>query len=326
MHCTLALLVAVAHGWSVPELPVSPRARPLRMKAKNDLNPYEISSSDDVSALFPLPAARGAVHVHKKYAAKGGMTVAKAPAGTLSAALPGLDLAYPGLKVLHADPPVLSVDGFLSEDECAAFAALRDEPAAVHELSQSATFSASTASARTSTSWFVAYQRAAPLLARAAALLGARLRRFEEPQLVRYTPGQCFNWHYDAVPPSQLFNGGQRVATLLVYLNDVPSGGGRTAFRDLRVGGTDRDGAPARLEVAPKMGRALIFCPAAADGTPDERTLHAGEPADADKWIAQVWLHADDYKPSVPEGTSHAEAEAGVREYGAAHGLRPPPG
>ena len=38
------------------------------------------------------------------------------------------------------------------------------------------------------------------------------------------------------------------------------------------------------------MGRALIFCPAAADGTPDERTLHAGEPADADKWIAQVWL------------------------------------
>ena len=85
------------------------------------------------------------------------------------------------------------------------------------------------------------------LLSRAAALLGVEeLARFEEPQLVRYRPGQCFNWHYDAVPPTLLGNGGQRVATLLVYLNDVHDGG-CTAFRDLRAGGTDAQRALERV-------------------------------------------------------------------------------
>ena len=77
--------------------------------------------------------------------------------------------------------------------------------------------------------------------------------------------------------------------TLLVYLNDVPEGG-RTSFRDLRAGGTDDAGKPLRLMVAPQKGRAILFCPAAADGVPDDRTLHAGEPTaqGEDKWIAQV--------------------------------------
>ena len=57
-------------------------------------------------------------------------------------------------------------------------------------------------------------------------------------------PGQSFSWHYDALPPGPfLNNGGQRAATCLVYLNDVAEGG-RTAFRDLRAGGTDADGKP----------------------------------------------------------------------------------
>ena len=60
--------------------------------------------------------------------------------------------------------------------------------------------------------------------------------------------GQCFSWHYDAVPPTRLHRGGQRAATLLVYLNDVPEGG-QTAFRDLRQGGTDAQGVQRRLQV-----------------------------------------------------------------------------
>ena len=48
-----------------------------------------------------------------------------------------------------------------------------------------------------------------------------------------------------------------------------------TAFRDLRVGGTDSSGQPLRLDIEPKKGRALLFFPSDAEGTPDERTLHA---------------------------------------------------
>ena len=47
----------------------------------------------------------------------------------------------------------------------------------------------------------------------------------EEPQVVRYELGQQFTWHYDAVPPTMKGNAGQRVATILVYLNNVDNGG-----------------------------------------------------------------------------------------------------
>ena len=87
----------------------------------------------------------------------------------------------------------------------------------------------------------------------------------------------------------------------------VPQGG-RTAFRDLRAGGTDDEGQPRRVEVAPKKGRALVFFPSFADGTPDERTLHAGEPTEHEKWIAQLWLHERPYAPHAPPGSRSAGA------------------
>ena len=74
------------------------------------------------------------------------------------------------------------------------------------------------------------------------------------------------------------------------------------------------------------LGRALLFFPSSADGEPDDRTLHAGEPTDdgGDKWNAQIWLHASAYSAAVPAGTSHADAEPAVREAAAELGLRLP--
>jgi hypothetical protein len=85
------------------------------------------------------------------------------------------------------------------------------------------------------------------------------------------------------------------------------------------VGGTDANGRPARLSVAPKKGRALLFFPSAADGEPDERTLHAGEPTPHEKWVAQLWLHQRPYKPNVPEGSSHEAAAPAIAEFTATH-------
>mmetsp|Transcript_23039 Transcript_23039/g.58486 ORF Transcript_23039/g.58486 Transcript_23039/m.58486 type:complete len:182 (+) Transcript_23039:184-729(+) len=112
----------------------------------------------------------------------------------------------------------------------------------------------------------------------------------------RSNVGQRFSWHYDEVPKSLLAkegSGGQRRATLLVYLNDVALGGA-TAFRDLGV------------TVQPRKGRALLFFPSDCDSTPDERTLHAGEaPLRGEKWIAQFRLHERSYTPVVvPDGLS----------------------
>ena len=76
-----------------------------------------------------------------------------------------------------------------------------------------------------------------------------------------YELGQQFMAHEDAFPtPTMLQNSFQRRATLLVYLNDVASGGG-THFLHLGV------------TVRPQRGRALLFFPAKADGSADARSV-----------------------------------------------------
>ena len=55
----------------------------------------------------PLPPPRQA---HKKFGDKG-VSPSKLAPGALDAHSPSLDLAFPGLRVLHLDPPVLTVDG-----------------------------------------------------------------------------------------------------------------------------------------------------------------------------------------------------------------------
>ena len=52
----------------------------------------------------------------------------------------------------------------------------------------------------------------------------------------RYRRNEKFTWHLDALSPAESSPemGGQRVATLLVYLTDLSSEeGGATKFRDL---------------------------------------------------------------------------------------------
>lgn len=53
---------------------------------------------------------------------------------------------------------------------------------------------------------------------------------------VRYRPGEEFSWHLDAMSPTPDMEsqGGQRIANLLVYLNDLPDDdGGATVFKNL---------------------------------------------------------------------------------------------
>ena len=212
------------------------------------------------------------------------------------------------LRLLHQSPPVLTVENFFTEEECEQVKSVvspqttlgttqqssSDQKAPLRV--QSATFSALAQSKRTSTSWFCYYSQVPTLLAKAHHVLGIpTLEQMEEPQIVRYKTGQEFSWHYDEVPAIQLKNGGQRLATLLVYLNDVTEGGG-TVFRDLQDGTTGE-----MLAMKPKKGSALLFFPAYKDGRADERTLHKGEVAGDEKWIVQMWIHERDYRATLPD-------------------------
>jgi prolyl 4-hydroxylase len=108
-------------------------------------------------------------------------------------------------------------------------------------------------------------------------------------QVLHYRPGGEYQPHYDYFPPSapgsaaQLAHGGQRIATMVIYLNDCPMGGS-TVFPNLG------------FETMPKKGGAVYFAYTAQDGTLDERSLHAGAPViSGDKWIATKWLRQYEY-------------------------------
>ncbi|KAJ1472333.1 hypothetical protein T484DRAFT_3439937 [Baffinella frigidus] len=112
-------------------------------------------------------------------------------------------------------------------------------------------------------------------------MMASSWKTFEAPTVIRYVKGQKLAPHYDANRGAQIEDanrGGQTLATLLVYLNDVAEGG---ATRFNRQG----------LTVNPQRGQGLLFFPATADGEFDERLEHEGEEALAEKWLVRIWRH-----------------------------------
>jgi prolyl 4-hydroxylase len=255
------------------------------------------------------------------------------------------------LRLLHRSPPVLAVDNFLTPQECSDIKDLAVEQSKPNDHSNdsnnnnknkvhmvdSATFRGAI-STRTSTSWFCRYEDVPTFLAKAHRVFNLPLEQMEEPQIVRYKAGQEFSWHYDEVPPPQLNNGGQRLATLLVYLNSVPTeAGGGTTFRDLKmtkpsVGDgeechQDNEGRHTKdvpLVMQPEQGSALLFFPAFKDGRPDDRTLHkshvmnewqdAAGTSTSTKWIIQMWTHERQYNAVLPAGNSNEAARPAMEE------------
>jgi prolyl 4-hydroxylase len=121
---------------------------------------------------------------------------------------------------------------------------------------------------------------------RMAALSGTRLDQGEPLQVLRYRPGGEYKPHMDALPAEP----NQRVLTLLVYLSDDYEGG-ETRFPNTG------------LSFRGKMGDALLFRNAGADGRPDPLSLHAGMPVTrGTKYLASRWIRAGrfTYPPPKP--------------------------
>jgi prolyl 4-hydroxylase len=244
----------------------------------------------------------------------------------------GVEIAPPStgrspmkLHLVHQSPPVLVIENFFTRQECQQVIDIAKAPSAGHTRSgvpmevQSATFSPLAQSQRTSTSWFCYYSQLPTLLAKTRHILGIPLPQLEEPQIVRYRAGEEFTWHYDEVPRSQMNNGGQRLATLLVYLNTVENGG-ETVFRDLKQ--CVDESCQEQLSVQPVEGHALLFFPAYRDGRPDDRTLHKGGMAASEKWIVQMWIHERAYEAVVPPSNSQIDALPGVEKVSVALGYQ----
>jgi len=237
---------------------------------------------------------------------------------------------FSNFRVLHLDPMVLVIDDFFSSEECDRYVDLcatetieksGDDAKSLMVQSKTVGKDSVSKAQRTSTTWFHHFKSVPELMSKASRLMGLEgIERWEEPQVVRYRKMEKFTWHLDALSPSESLSesGGQRMATLLVYLRDIVEGdGGSTIFRDLGEKKGDY------LKVQPKKGSALLFFPAAG-GIPkapfDIRTLHAGEvvgkSSPCDKWITQLWLRENgSYSPSAPPNNSYAAATRTINNY-----------
>ena len=108
----------------------------------------------------------------------------------------------------------------------------------------------------------------------------------EPLHVLRYTPGQEFRPHLDAIPGES----NQRMWTAIVYLN-AGFGGGETDFPELG------------LRTAGGKGDALIFRNALPDGAADQRARHAGLPVTSgEKWVASRWIRQRAYVPELVHG------------------------
>jgi hypothetical protein len=117
---------------------------------------------------------------------------------------------------------------------------------------------------------------------RMAAAIGMDFTHAEPMVLLHYRPGQEYLPHRDYLSPESLAasqpEAGQRAATLCCYLNDVAAGG-ETVF--------PKPGT----RVKPSPGRAVAFRNLDDAGRPDPDTLHAGLPVQqGEKWLATLWV------------------------------------
>lgn len=111
--------------------------------------------------------------------------------------------------------------------------------------------------------------------------------RQESFQILNYLPGQEYKAHNDYFDTSTdagkeiIKRGGQRLGTVILYLNNCPEGGS-TLFPE------------SGLEVKPVKGCAVFFGYPTHDSR--SKTLHSGMPViKGEKWIAVKWLRQNEF-------------------------------
>ena len=203
------------------------------------------------------------------------------------AAPPAVRVLDREIKVLMtvAHPRVIVFGGLLSNAECDELVTLSRARMTASQVVDSDTGGEVAHEGRTSSGY--GFQRGAtPLIdrieRRIATLLKWPLENGEGLQILRYRVGQEYRPHHDYMDPALpgaaafLARGGQRVASLVMYLN-TPTDGGATNFPEIG------------LEVTAVKGNAVFF--SYDRPHPSTRSLHGGMPVRAgEKWVATKWL------------------------------------
>lgn len=198
--------------------------------------------------------------------------------------------------LLRLEQPILAVlDGVLSAEECELIISLarnRLRPSTVVDL---LTGEDKIAEHRDSDGMFFELNET-PFIARLdrriSELMNCPIENGEGLQVLRYGPGAKNTPHFDFLVPSNpanresLARSGQRISTLVIYLNDVISGG-ETVFPEIG------------LSVSPKKGNAVYFEYTNCQRQVDLKSVHAGAPVhEGEKWAITKWMRERRFIPA----------------------------
>ena len=190
-------------------------------------------------------------------------------------------------------PEIVLVDGFMTNSECDELIGI-----AQHKLSPSTVVDLQSGGkilheGRTSEGTYFHRNENTliqQLELRISELLNFPIENGEGIQILRYKIGEEYRPHFDFFPEQEpgsavyLSQGGQRISTLILYLNEVEDGG-ETIFPDIH------------LSVIPRKGSALYFSYLNSLNQTDPLTLHGGAPVKSgEKWIATKWMRKNEYK------------------------------
>jgi prolyl 4-hydroxylase len=215
----------------------------------------------------------------------------EAPPQAASRLPPGTRLAAGDRKVVvHMrthDPVCAALGNVLDADECSALIEMARPRLEPSTLVDPATGRDTVSDRRASWGMFFRLEEndlIARVDRRVSLLMNLPLENGEGLQVLHYPCGAGSEPHFDYLQPGNAANresilrSGQRVSTLVTYLNDVPAGG-QTVFP--RLG----------WAVSPLRGNAVYFEYCDDRGQVDARSLHASAPVtEAEKWVVTKWM------------------------------------
>jgi len=212
----------------------------------------------------------------------------------------------PWVEVLSWEPRAFLYHHFLTQEECNHLIELARPSLVKSTVVDSATGKSKDSRVRTSSGTFLMRGQDAVIKRiekRIADFTFIPVEQGEGLQVLQYRESEKYEAHYDYFHDAfNTRNGGQRIATVLMYLSNVEEGG-ETVFPAAKVNSSEvpdwdkrSQCAKAGISVRPRMGDALLFWSMKPDATLDPTSLHGGCPViRGTKWSATKWLHVEKY-------------------------------
>ncbi|GAU34235.1 hypothetical protein TSUD_210170 [Trifolium subterraneum] len=210
------------------------------------------------------------------------------------------------VEIISWEPRASIHHNFLTKEECEHIINIAKPHMQKSAVVDNLTGKSLNSSARTSSGAFIARGRDKILRnieKRIADITFIPVEHGEQFNVLHYEVGQKYEPHFDYFNDKySTRNGGQRIATMLMYLSDVEEGG-ETVFpfakgnvssvpwwNDLSECGKKG------LSVKPKMGDAILFWSMKPDSTLDPSSLHGACPViKGDKWSCAKWMRMGEH-------------------------------